>query len=85
MPVEILGMNSSAYAGAEFMVTKSEDEAKEMMKYKKDNKLPNTKNVRRQTNPAGVTTIIEPKKNNSGSGGVGGGQVAGGGNTNQTK
>ena len=31
------------------------------MKYKKDNKLPNTKNVRRKTNPAGVTTIIEPK------------------------
>ena len=28
MPVEILGMNSSAYAGAEFMVTKDEDEAK---------------------------------------------------------
>ena len=28
MPVEILGMNSSAYAGAEFTVTQSEDEAK---------------------------------------------------------
>lgn len=26
------------------------------MKFKKDNKLPNTKNVRRKTNPAGVTT-----------------------------
>jgi len=26
------------------------------MKWKKDNKLPNTKNVRRKTNPAGVTT-----------------------------
>ena len=36
-PVEILGMNSSAFAGAEFMVTKSEDEAKEMVKYKKNN------------------------------------------------
>ncbi len=36
MPVEILGMNDSAYAGAEFMVTNSEDEAKEMAKYKKD-------------------------------------------------
>ena len=54
------------------------------MKYKKDNKLPNTKNVRRKTNPAGVTTIIEPKKNNSGGGGGGGGQGAGGGNTNQS-
>ena len=28
MPVEILGMNSSAYAGAEFSVTKDENEAK---------------------------------------------------------
>ena len=28
MPVEILGMNSSALAGAEFLVTKNEDEAK---------------------------------------------------------
>lgn len=26
------------------------------MKWKKDNKLPNTKNVRRKTNPAGITT-----------------------------
>jgi homeobox protein HoxA/B/C/D4 len=32
------------------------------MKYKKDNKLPNTKNVRRKTNPAGVTTHIQPPK-----------------------
>ena len=31
------------------------------MKYKKDNKLPNTKNVRRKTNPAGVTTHLPPK------------------------
>uniref|UniRef100_A0A2P2I4T5 Homeobox protein Hox-B4a-like n=1 Tax=Hirondellea gigas TaxID=1518452 RepID=A0A2P2I4T5_9CRUS len=31
------------------------------MKWKKDNKLPNTKNVRRKTNPAGVTTTIPPK------------------------
>lgn len=35
------------------------------MKYKKDNKLPNTKNVRRKTNPAGVTTIIQPKTSTS--------------------
>ena len=35
------------------------------MKYKKDNKLPNTKNVRRKTNPAGVTTIVSPKSNSS--------------------
>ena len=31
------------------------------MKWKKDNKLPNTKNVRRKTNPAGVTTTVNPK------------------------
>jgi len=37
MPVEILGMNSSAFAGAEFLVTKDEDEAKKMAEYKKDN------------------------------------------------
>merc|ERR1712004_750508 len=35
------------------------------IKYKKDNKLPNTKNVRRKTNPAGVTTIVSPKAQNS--------------------
>ena len=35
------------------------------MKWKKDNKLPNTKNVRRKTNPAGVTTTIPPKSQNS--------------------
>ncbi len=37
MPVEILGMNSSAYAGAEFMVTKNEDEAKELSEFRKNN------------------------------------------------
>ena len=36
MPVEILGMNASAFAGAEFMVTKNENEAKELVEYKKD-------------------------------------------------
>ena len=34
MPVEILGMNSSAYAGAEFIVTKDENEAKKMVEFK---------------------------------------------------
>lgn len=29
------------------------------MKWKKDNKLPNTKNVRRKTNPAGITTTAK--------------------------
>ena len=37
MPVEILGMNSSAFAGAEFIVTENENEAKEMIEFKKDN------------------------------------------------
>ena len=41
MPVEILGMNSSAYAGAEFMVTKDENEAKEMSEFKKNNSAKN--------------------------------------------
>ena len=39
MPIEILGMNSSAYAGAEFMVTKNEEEAKKLVAFKKDNSL----------------------------------------------
>ena len=37
MPVEILGMNSSAYAGAEFIVTEDESEAKEMAEFRKNN------------------------------------------------
>ncbi len=41
MPVEILGMNDSAFAGAEFLVTKNEDEAKEMAEYKKNNSVKN--------------------------------------------
>ena len=41
MPVEILGMNSSAYAGAEFMVTKDEDEAKKLSEIKQNNTAQN--------------------------------------------
>ncbi len=41
MPVEILGMNSSAYAGAEFVVTSSEEEARKIAEFKKDNKIKN--------------------------------------------
>ncbi len=37
MPVEILGMNSSAYAGAVFMVTEDENEAKKLSEFKKNN------------------------------------------------
>jgi len=41
MPVEILGMNTSAYAGAEFMVTENEDEAKKLSEFKKNNAAKN--------------------------------------------
>ncbi|MDC1092544.1 translation initiation factor IF-2 [Pelagibacteraceae bacterium] len=37
MPVEILGMNNSVYAGAEFLVTKDENEAKKMSEFKQIN------------------------------------------------
>ena len=37
MPVEILGMNDSAFSGAEFLVTKNEDEAKKISEFKKNN------------------------------------------------
>ncbi len=41
MPVEILGMNGSAFSGAEFIVTKNEDEAKELVKFKKNDSSKN--------------------------------------------
>ena len=41
MPVEILGMNSSAFAGAEFIVTKNESEAKELSEFRKNNSAQN--------------------------------------------
>jgi len=41
MPVEILGMNSSAYAGAEFLVTQDENEAKELTEFKKNTSVKN--------------------------------------------
>ena len=37
MPVEILGMNSSVFAGAEFFVTENEDQAKEIFEFRKNN------------------------------------------------
>ena len=37
MPVEILGMNDTAFAGAEFMVTKPEEEAKKISEFKQTN------------------------------------------------
>ena len=56
MPVEILGMNSSVYAGAEFMVTKDEDEAKELTEFRKND---NNKN---KTLPKDKTTLFEDVK-----------------------
>ena len=41
MPVEILGMNSSAHAGAEFLVTKNEEEARKLAEFKKDKSTQN--------------------------------------------
>ena len=41
MPVEILGMNSSAYSGAEFTVTEDEDEAKKLAEFRKNNSAQN--------------------------------------------
>ena len=37
MPVEILGMNSSVFAGAEFLVTEDEEKAKEIAEFRKEN------------------------------------------------
>ena len=56
MPVEILGMNSSAYAGAEFVVTEDEDEAKKLAEFRKNN---STKN---KTLAKDKTTLFENKK-----------------------
>jgi translation initiation factor IF-2 len=41
MPVEILGMNGSAYAGAEFVVTENEEEAKKLSEFRKNNSVQN--------------------------------------------
>jgi translation initiation factor IF-2 len=49
MPVEILGMNSSAYAGAEFIVTKNEDEAKELAEFRKNSSSKNKALVKDKT------------------------------------
>ncbi len=49
MPVEILGMNSSAYAGAEFLVTNNEEEAKELTEFRKNNIVKNKVLVKDKT------------------------------------
>jgi translation initiation factor IF-2 len=45
MPVEILGMNDTAFAGAEFLVTESEEKAKEISEFKNDNVTKNKLNL----------------------------------------
>ena len=49
MPVEILGMNSSVFAGAEFLVTNNEEEAKKISEYKKNNLVTNKALVKDKT------------------------------------
>jgi len=57
MPVEILGMNSSAFAGADFIVTKNEEEAKELIEFKKNDKSKNKLIAKDKT------TLFENAKN----------------------
>ena len=60
MPVEILGMNSSAYAGAEFVVTEDEDEAKKLAEFRKNN---STKNKTLAKDKTTYLRIKKTKKN----------------------
>ncbi len=57
MPVEILGMNNSAYAGAEFIVTENENEAKKMFEFKKNDNSKNKVSVKDKT------TLFDNAKN----------------------
>ena len=57
MPIEILGMNSAAYAGAQFAVTENEEEAKKMVEFKRTD----TDNKKILSNDK--TTIFETVKN----------------------
>tara|TARA_A100000164_G_C21899031_1_gene769505 strand:- start:264 stop:1910 length:1647 start_codon:yes stop_codon:yes gene_type:complete len=57
MPVEILGMNSSAYAGAEFLVTENEDKAKEIAEFRKDKSFGNNNALKAKDK----TTLFENK------------------------
>ncbi len=57
MPVEILGMNSSAFAGADFLVTKNEEEAKELIEFKRNDTSKNKLIAKDKT------TLFESAKN----------------------
>ena len=50
MPVEILGMNSSVHAGADFFVTENEDDSKKVLEFKKENKVSNNLKIADKTN-----------------------------------
>ena len=49
MPVEILGMNGSAFAGAEFLVTANENEAKKLSEFRKNDSVKNKSVVQDKT------------------------------------
>ena len=57
MPVEILGMNTSVFAGADFNVTYSEEEAKEITKIKKENSAKNNMSAKDRA------TLFDREKN----------------------
>ena len=57
MPVEILGMNDSAFAGAEFLVTENEDKAKEIVEFRKDSSSGNSNALKAKDK----TTLFENK------------------------
>ncbi len=59
MPVEILGMNDSAFAGAEFLVTEDENKAKEIAKFRKESNLGNNNILKAKDK----TTLFENKDN----------------------
>tara|TARA_B100001250_G_scaffold204740_1_gene175733 strand:- start:2720 stop:4912 length:2193 start_codon:yes stop_codon:yes gene_type:complete len=56
MPIEILGMNDSAFAGAEFLVTENEEKAKEIVEFRKSNSNSSKKLI-----PKDKTTLFEKK------------------------
>ena len=58
MPVEILGMNNSAFAGAEFNVTENEDKAKEIIEFRKKDHSPGKQNILKAKDK---TTLFEKK------------------------
>ena len=58
MPVEILGMNGTAFAGAEFFVTENENKAKEIVEFKKSGST-----SKKTISPKDQTTLFENQKN----------------------